>query len=67
MEHGSYYRRGNRQLFRPERSDEVLTNPGMGMETFQAFNGDQTTIKRKGEDGPTEFSEFTGNLHNSNV
>ena len=66
MEHGIHYKRGNRQFLRPERSDEVLTNPGMGMQTFQAFNGDQTTVRRKGEDGPTKFSEFTGDLHNEN-
>ncbi len=66
MDHGIYYRRGHREIFRPERSDEVLTNPGIGLETFQAFNGDPTTIKRKGEDGPTEFSEFDGNIKNEN-
>jgi hypothetical protein len=64
MRNGSYYNRGHRRVFRPERSDELLTNPGIGMETFQAFNGDPTTISRKGEDGPTEFSEFVGNLTN---
>jgi hypothetical protein len=46
MEHGTYYRRGNRQFlggrefFRPKRSDEVLTNPARNNDWRRDGDGD---------------------------
>ena len=37
-------------IIEPEASDEVLTNPGMGFETFNSFNGDEQN--RRAENYP---------------
>src|SRR5215213_517583 len=40
-------------VVRPEESDEVLVNPGMGVETFQRFNGQPLNEGLKwSEEGP---------------
>ncbi|HKG13794.1 MAG TPA: hypothetical protein VKB12_10655, partial [Pyrinomonadaceae bacterium] len=40
-------------VVRPEESDEVLVNPGMGIETFQRFNGQPLNEGLKwSEEGP---------------
>src|SRR5918911_5094800 len=41
-------------VVRPEESDEVLVNPGMGITTFQRFNGQPLNDGLKwSEEGPT--------------
>ncbi len=41
-------------IVRPQEIDEVLVNPGMGIQTFQRFNGDPVnTGGRWSEEGPT--------------
>ena len=42
------------KIIRPVEIDDVLVNPGMGIETFQRFNGDAlNSPKRWSEEGPT--------------
>jgi len=50
---------------RPEQTDEVLINPGMGFCTFQHFNGDPL-FPGLGwqEEGPVEFSDKITTLEN---
>ncbi len=41
-------------VIHPKRIDDVLVNPGMGIQTFQRFNGDQLNAELKwSEEGPT--------------
>lgn len=41
-------------VVRPKETDEVLVNPGMGIQTFQRFNGDPLNQDLKwSEEGPT--------------
>src|SRR6266545_2948197 len=41
-------------IVRPEQSDEILVNPGMGITTFQRFNGEPLNQGlRWSEEGPT--------------
>ncbi|MEO8762719.1 MAG: DUF4832 domain-containing protein [Ginsengibacter sp.] len=53
---------------RPEETDEVLINPGIGFMTFQRFNGDTLTTLRKNqgwtEGQPIVYQQFTGDLIN---
>lgn len=44
-------------VVRPVESDEVLVNPGMGITTFQRFNGQSLTVGRWSEVGPTSKLE----------
>jgi hypothetical protein len=39
-------------VVRPVETDEVLVNPGMGITTFQRFNGQALTAGRWSEEGP---------------
>lgn len=41
----------------PERTDELLMNPGKGFATFQHFNGDSLFPGRWNEQGPLNFKE----------
>ena len=53
------------QVIQPERSDEILINPGMGFETYERFNGDATETRNYWhDDGPVEYSEFNGSVKN---
>ena len=50
---------------RPEETDEVLTNPGIGFTTFQRFNGDRLNQGLKWTEGfPIEYQPFSGSLTN---
>ena len=50
---------------RLRESDELLVNPGMGFCTYQRFNGDPIEKEsRWNDDGPTDYSEFAGDIHN---
>ena len=41
-------------IIRPKEIDDVLVNPGMGIQTFQRFNGDPLNVNQKwSEVGPT--------------
>lgn len=48
----------------PERTDEVLINPGKGFATFQHFNGDPLFPGRWSEQGPLEFNQEITTLVN---
>jgi len=49
---------GQKVIFRPVEIDDVLVNPGMGIETFQRFNGNAILSgKRWSEVGPTRRLE----------
>ncbi len=48
----------------PERTDELLVNPGKGFATFQHFNGDPLFPGRWNEQGPLTFSEEIRTLQN---
>ena len=46
---------GQTVVVHPKLIDDVLTNPGMGIQTFQRFNGDALNAGLKwSEEGPTE-------------
>lgn len=48
-------------VIRPVETDDVLVNPGMGVQTFQRFNGDALNPgKRWSEVGPTKRLEQSG-------
>ena len=50
-----------RVIVRPVEIQEVLVNPGMGIQTFQRFNGDPLNPGlRWSEVGPTAKPEGTG-------
>ena len=49
----------------PERTDELLVNPGKGFATFQHFNGDPLFPGRWSEQGPLTFSEEVKTLENT--
>ena len=50
---------------RPQETDEVLTNPGIGFMTFQRFNGDKLNEGTKWTEGyPIVYQDFDGNLEN---
>lgn len=52
-------------VVRPDPSDEVLTNPGIGFMTFQRFNGDALNEGLKWTEGfPIEYQEWDGDLQN---
>jgi hypothetical protein len=55
-------------VVRPKEIDEVLVNPGIGITTFQRFNGDTlTTLNNKSgwtEGHPIVYQPFNGNLTN---
>jgi hypothetical protein len=52
------YERDGKHYVRIKRSDEVLLNPGMGFETYQRFNGDETVRQSYwDDDGPTHFKK----------
>jgi len=47
-------------IIRPKEIDDVLVNPGMGIQTFQRFNGDPLNVGMKwSEAGPTAKLEAT--------
>lgn len=51
----------------PAESDELLINPGMGFQTYQRFNGDETEKRNFwNDDGPTRYGTLKGSLHNHN-
>ena len=50
---------------RPVEIDDVLTNPGMGLMTFQRFNGDDLNEGSGWTEGfPIDYQEFDGDLTN---
>jgi len=50
---------------RPQESDEVLVNPGIGFMTFQRFNGDNLNQGLKWTEGyPIDYQDFRGSLEN---
>lgn len=52
-------------IIRPEASDEVLINPGIGFQTFQRFNGDELNEGLGWTEGfPIQYQEFSGKLEN---
>jgi hypothetical protein len=52
-------------IVRPREIGGVLTNPGMGLMTFQRFNGDDLNEGAGWTEGfPIEYQEFDGNLEN---
>jgi hypothetical protein len=48
----------------PERTREILINPGKGFATFQHFNGDPLFPGRWNEQGPLTFTEEIRSLEN---
>jgi len=48
----------------PERTDELLINPGKGFATFQHFNGDPLFPGRWSEQGPLTFAKEITTLVN---
>jgi hypothetical protein len=49
----------------PKEIDDVLTNPGIGFQTFQRFNGDKLNDGIGWTEGfPIEYQKFDGNLEN---
>ena len=48
----------------PEKTDELLINPGKGIATFQHFNGDPLFQGRWSEQGPLTFTEEIKTLDN---
>jgi hypothetical protein len=48
----------------PERTDEILVNPGKGFATFQHFNGDPLFPGPRNEQGPLSFAEKIKTLEN---
>lgn len=47
---------GNRVVVRPVETHEILVNPGMGITTFQRYNGDELNSGSTwSEEGPTEI------------
>ncbi|MFH1336703.1 MAG: DUF4832 domain-containing protein [Candidatus Zixiibacteriota bacterium] len=48
----------------PERTDELLINPGKGIATFQHFNGDPLFPDRWSEQGPLTFNKEISSLEN---
>ena len=56
-----------RVIVRPEESEEVLSNPGIGFMTFQRFNGDTLNAGGGWTEGyPIEYQKFDGDLTNEN-
>jgi len=52
-------------VVRPEETDEVLVNPGIGFMTFQRFNGDKLNQGKKWTEGfPITYQPFDGDLTN---
>lgn len=52
---------------RPTEIDDVLTNPGIGFQTFQRFNGDKLNEDVGWTEGfKIEYQEFNGNLQVEN-
>lgn len=52
---------------RPQETEEVLVNPGIGFMTFQRFNGDALNEGTRWTEGyPIVYQEFKGNLENKN-
>ncbi len=48
------FAQNNSVVVRPKEIDTVLVNPGMGVQTFQRFNGDALNAGlRWSEEGPT--------------
>jgi len=55
----------NETVVRPVEIDDVLTNPGMGLMTFQRFNGDDLNEGSGWTEGfPIDYQEFDGDLTN---
>jgi Domain of unknown function (DUF4832) len=55
----------NETVIRPVEIDDVLTNPGMGLMTFQRFNGDNLNDGNGWTEGfPIDYQEFDGDLTN---
>jgi hypothetical protein len=54
-------------VVRPQESDEVLTNPGIGFMTFQRFNGDALNEGKRWTEGyPIVYQEHDDVLENVN-
>ncbi|MEA2063695.1 MAG: beta-galactosidase, partial [Gemmatimonadota bacterium] len=52
---------------RPVEIDDVLTNPGIGFNTFQRFNGDTLNPGHGWTEGfPIEYQDFDGDLRTEN-
>ncbi|OGG06387.1 MAG: hypothetical protein A3F83_12485 [Candidatus Glassbacteria bacterium RIFCSPLOWO2_12_FULL_58_11] len=52
-------------IVRPQESDEVLVNPGIGFNTFQRFNGDTLNPGDGWTEGfPIDYQPFRGSLEN---
>ncbi len=59
------YRRGEQNIVKPERIDDLLVNPGIGFMTFQRFNGDSLNVEKTWTEGfDIEYSSFNGDLTN---
>ena len=57
----------NETVIRPREIDDVLSNPGMGLMTFQRFNGDKLNEGNGWTEGfPIDYQEFDGDLTNIN-
>ena len=55
----------NETVIRPREIDDVLSNPGMGLMTFQRFNGDKLNEGNGWTEGfPIDYQEFDGDLTN---
>ncbi|MBN2290388.1 MAG: DUF4832 domain-containing protein [Candidatus Glassbacteria bacterium] len=52
-------------IVRPQETDDLLVNPGIGFNTFQRFNGDTLNAGGGWTEGfPIEYQEFDGDLTN---
>ncbi len=59
------YRRGELNVVKPDRIDDLLVNPGIGFMTFQRFNGDTLNTEKTWTEGfAIDYQPFDGNLAN---